>query len=88
VYLVKRSVAVERNLSLKTDSVRGLKVPVCADFMCAVHRFDSLTGVARRLAEASRPLSVDGTDENKPFKPRIPMYGLLEDGNFYHGATS
>lgn len=42
----------------------------------------------KRVAESSRPLSVDGTDENKPFKPRIPMYGLLEDGNFYHDATS
>jgi hypothetical protein len=40
VYLVKRSVAVDKNLSLKADSIGGLRVPVCADFMCAVPRFD------------------------------------------------
>jgi hypothetical protein len=40
MYLVKRSVAVDKNLSLKADSIRGLRVPVCADFMCAVPRFD------------------------------------------------
>jgi hypothetical protein len=46
-----------------------------------------LTGLARRLAESSRTLSVDGTDETS-IQARIPMYGLLEDGNFSHGATS
>jgi hypothetical protein len=43
----------------------------------------------RKTARRVKPTTIRRwPDENKPFKPRIPMYGLLEDGNFYHGATS